>query len=408
MNKINKNMPSKKTIAVFFGGRSPEHDISVITGLQILQAIDSSAYNVFPVYLTIDGTWLIGEALLDRNNYLPDANIRKKLTAVTLDLTHRKQACLLPTVRNIFSKNQSVNFDIALLAFHGLKGEDGQIQGVFETANIPYTGMRTLASSVLMDKAATKNILAGTNIPLLPHRLIEKPKDRLLLNTQELTNITDGLTFPCCVKPCHLGSSIGVAKVMNPEELNAVLPNIFKYDATAIVEPFVENLVEYNIAVRRKANGEVATSAIERPKCTSELLDFKTKYLPGDKTKCGSKTPGAISQGMLSLTREINPTLDSTIANKIQEFACTAFTTINGNGVPRIDFLCNSKTNELWLNEINPCPGSFGYFLWEAAKESLLFTELAEHLIAEATQLHDVSQLPPDPVPAEAMLLKRR
>src|SRR6185312_2355666 len=157
----------KTRIAVFLGGRSPEHDVSVVTGLQALQALDQTRFDAFVVYVTPQGDWLTGPGLDDRRNYLPDAALRGKLSAVTLDLAAGGGGRLAPRKSGLFSRNAAIEFDVALLAFHGLGGEDGQFQGLFEAANIPYTGMRTLASAVLMDKAATKRMLAGSGIPLL-------------------------------------------------------------------------------------------------------------------------------------------------------------------------------------------------------------------------------------------------
>lgn len=400
-------MKKKKNVAVFFGGRSPEHDVSIVTGLQVLQAIDSSLYNPFPVYIAADGSWLIGELLFKRENYIPDVNTLKQLTSVTIDVSVMGKGILYSSKKGIFSQSKQFVFDVAVPAFHGLIGEDGQIQGLFETANIPYAGMRTMASNIFMDKAFTKRILSGLGIPLLPCKVIEKPPEGLLLSPKSLIEETKDLDFPCCLKPCHLGSSIGVAKVNNPEELNAVLPRIFKYDTTAIVEPFVENAVEFNIAVRRN-KGQIVTSAIERPKHSAELLDFKQKYLSGEDNKAGSKTPGEISQGMLSLTRELNPKLDEKFERNIRGWATVAFEALNGSGVPRIDFLYNERTHEIWLNEINPIPGSFGYFLWEAIEQPVLFTELLTDLIEEAFYLHKRAQIPIDPTPEEAMLFRRK
>lgn len=400
------NTSYKKRIAVFFGGISPEHDVSVITGLQALNALDSTKYEAFAVYIDIEGNWWIGEPLKNRNNYLPTATIKKHLTPVTLGLAPSTCGTLYPTKNKLFAKQKPINFDVALLAFHGNIGEDGAIQGLFETANIPYTGMRAAACNILMDKALTKQMLAHSDIPQLPYTIIDKPTEGLLLNDKELTNICKNITFPCCVKPVHLGSSIGVAKATTTEELNAVLPNIFKYDTQAIVEPFVENLVEYNIAIKKTSASETITSAIEQPKCSQDLLDFKQKYTCGSKTKIGTKSNTSISEGMLSLTRELNPKLAKALLTKIQKYSICAFNLVNGTGAPRIDFMMNAKTKKLWLNEINPCPGSFGYFLWEATKDNTLFTELLSQLINEALALKAKKPNFNDPVPKEARLLK--
>lgn len=398
-------MAEKQRIAVIFGGRSPEHDVSVVTGLQVLQAVDSERYDAFPVYVTPQGEWLVGEPLADRANYLPGAEVRERLTSVTPDVTARK-GVLVPREKRLFRQAPPISFDVALLAFHGTTGEDGQIQGLFETAGVPYTGMRTLASAVLMDKAATKRILRSLNIPMLAQVVLPKPPQGLLIGRAALDALVKNAFFPAVVKPNHLGSSIGVAKVANTEELAAVLPQIFRLDNAAVLEPYVPNLVEYNVAVSRFGE-QVRTSAIERPKSTAELLDFKEKYLPrGGKT--GSKTPGQSSQGMLSLTREINPSLPPALEKNIRAWAEAAFLAVGGTGAPRIDFIGDSLSDELWLNEVNPCPGSFGFFLWEAAQPPVLFTDLITNLIQEAIDQHRLNQLPNDPAPEEARLFKRR
>ncbi len=169
----------------------------------------------------------------------------------------------------------------------------------------------------------------------------------------------------------------------------------------------MDNLVEYNVAVRN-GKDEIKTSAVERPKSDRELLDFKAKYLAGGAgSKSGSKQPGAISQGMLSLTRELNPAMPSELEGRIREWSTVCFKSVYGTGAPRIDFLCNSKTGEVWLNEVNPCPGSFGYFLWEASAEPLLFSELLSTLIDEAFAAHRLIQLPPDPTQSDSRLFPR-
>ncbi len=407
---------SKKTIAVFFGGRSPEHDVSIVTALQAMSALDRSLYDVVAVYLATDGRWWTGEKLMERSFYLPGEAELAALQQVTLDMNANGRPALIAAntsllSRAMFSRQAGrIEFDVAVPSFHGLVGEDGQIQGAFEAAGVPYTGMRTLASAVLMDKVATKRMLAGAGIPLLDYREIVRPKEGLLIATAELEAVIGEMAGPWCVKPSHLGSSIGVAKVATVEELAEVLPSIFRYDVSAILEPFVENMVEYNVAVSRMT-GELTTSAIERPKRSDELLNFKEKYLSGGGSKSGSKAdgkvPGQISEGMLSLTRELNPNIAALDA-QIRSWAGTAFEQVGGTGAPRIDFIGNEETGELWLNEVNPCPGSFGYFLWEAAREPMLFSEMLDHLIAEALAQHVRGRLPHDPTPADARLFDRR
>lgn len=398
---------SKTRVAVLFGGRSPEHDVSVVTGLQALNALDGARYEAFPVYIATDGAWFTGDALRQRASYIPDEATRKSLSRVDLDLSAGK-GVLTPRGGGggLFArKPDPIAFDVALLAFHGVNGEDGGLQGVFETANIPYTGMRLLASAVLMDKPVTKALLRGRGVPLLEEAVITRPSTGLVPDRATVEAALGSMRFPVIVKPAHLGSSIGVAKADDVETVRAVLPAVFKFDTKAIIEPFVDNLVEYNVAVAR-IDGAVRTSAIERPKRAAELLDFKTKYLSGGGKKTG-KTPGTGSQGMLSLTRDINPVLTPAMEKTIREAATEAFLAVDGSGTPRVDFLCNEKTGEIWLNEVNPCPGSFAHFLWEAAEKPILFTALLDRLIEEARVLNRAAQLPSDPTPTDARLFKR-
>ncbi len=396
----------KKRIAVFFGGRSPEHDVSVVSGLQVLQAIDQSRYQAFPVYIDPVGKWLTGDILRKRKNYLLDKNSIKQVQQVTLDVTPSGKGVLLPHKSSLFGSGKPIEFDVAIPAFHGLVGEDGGFQGLFETAGIPYTGMRTMATSLLMDKAATKHLLKSLDIPVLPYTILRKPDEGYLIPRDELEALVKDIGFPCIVKPVHLGSSIGVAKADNVEEIAASLPGVFEYDDAAIVEPFVQNLVEYNVATARFSR-ETRTSAIERPKAVDELLDFKQKYLSGGDNKTGTKSPGQTSEGMLSLTRELNPKLDQKTEDNIREWATKMFEAIDGTGAPRIDFIGDSKTGEIWMNEVNPIPGSFGYFLWEAAEDPILFTDFMSALIEEAVTCARGRKLPKDPVPMDARLLRR-
>lgn len=401
----------KQSVAVFFGGRSPEHDVSVVTGLQILQAIDPTRYQAFPVYISPGGEWLVGDILRQRSSYLLTPDLKKQTKTVTLDMTPGQGGRLVAMQSGLLSKPEVIKFDVAIPSFHGLYGEDGNVQGAFEFAGVPYAGMRTMASSILMDKGATKKVLQAIGVPVLDYAILHRPDQGYLIAEADLKAMMGNVGFPCIVKPSHLGSSIGVAKVRNLEELRAALPVIFQYDDAAIIEPFVENLVEYNVAVS-KAFGAVRTSAVERPKATEELLDFKQKYLSGGGSKSGQKTgsknPGTISQGMLSLTRELNPPLDPAMENNIRDWAMRMFGAVEGTGAPRIDFIGNAKTGQLWLNEVNPWPGSIGYFLWEAAAKPVLFTDLLSSLIEEALSEHRKRALPKDPVPADARLFERR
>ncbi len=403
----------KKTVAVIFGGRSPEHDVSVISAQQAMQAFDTSLYNVIPVYIAPDGAWYTGDYLRQRDHLLLDAQGMKEVTEVMLDIKADRGGRLLPKKAGMFGSAKPIHFDVAFPIFHGLYGEDGNIQGLFELANIPYAGMRTKASAILMDKVTTKFILHCMGIPALPYGVIRRPTDgSYQVDDRILEALFEPLGFPCILKPSHLGSSIGVAKVNSMEEVKACLPAVFEFDDAAIVEPFVQNMVEYNVSVGR-VDGVIKTSAIECPKTSEELLDFKTKYIPKGDGEGGLKNGGVKnsplpSEGMLSLTRDINPDIPEEMEHNICEWAKLLFESLDGTGAPRIDYIGDSKTGEIWMNEVNPCPGSLGYFLWEASKANpLLFTEFLTGQIEEALSENAGRVLPIDPVPVDARLLKR-
>lgn len=400
------NKTTRKKVAVLFGGRSPEHDVSIVTGLQALNALDPALYDAFPVYVTVEGQWVCGDRLRDRTFYLPKADGLRECTLVTLPSTFGRQPALLESATSLFRRQRAIEFDVALLAFHGMYGEDGRLQGLLELAGVPYTGMRPLASAVLMDKIATKQMLTQTGIPLLPYWRINKPSVGLLLTPEELSGSFPDVHFPCCIKPVHLGSSIGVARVNNWEEVSEVLPGIFKTDPEAMLEPFVANLAEYNIAVRMQG-AQPVSSAIEQPKHAAELLDFKSKYLAGGNKAQGTKVAGGTSQGMLSLTRILNPRLADEAERNIRAWAIEAFMRVGGTGAPRIDFLCDRQSGQMWLNEVNPCPGSFAYFLWEAAHPPRSFPDLLDALIAEAFDQHRHTNIVGDPTPPDARLFPR-
>ena len=398
-------MTMKKKIAVFFGGRSPEHDVSTYTGLQeVFKAVDQSQYDPFPVYIAPHGGWFIGHELLKKENYIFSHEDEKKLTPVSLDLNAKGFGRLLPQSSKLFRKTKPIEFDIALPAFHGLFGEDGNFQGLMEFANIPYAGMRAKACAVFMDKDSTKKAFEGSGIPILPYATINRPENGFMPDKNVVKDVLKKITLPCIVKPANLGSSIGVGKAETVDEVREILGNLFRYDTKAILEPFVENMIEYNVALRVNEKNEIETSAIERPRTHEELLDFKEKYLSGGGKKNSSKQN---IQGMLAMTRDINPELTPEQENNIRNWSVEIFSRYDPAGAPRIDFIGNQKTGEIWFNELNPIPGSYGYFLWEAAKNPILFVELINGLLSEAEKHHKLKQVPHDPVPEDARLFDR-
>ena len=381
----------RKRIAVIFGGQSVEHDVSILTGLQFLEAMDLDRFEGRPVYVAPDGGWWTGEALLKRSFYpLNEAN-KKRLKVVRLEVGRSAGAALLAAKGGLFGpKEDQIPFDLMVPAIHGSNGEDGTLQGLLAFHGVPFAGCRALASSTTMDKAFTKTVLGALGVPVLPGARIERPQDggaglEPKAIEKQLIEGLDRLEFPLFVKPLRLGSSIGASVAEDMDGLLAALLAVFRIDQAALVEPKVANLREYNVAASR-ATGALRLSAIERPESNADFLDFRDKYLSGGSG--GAKLDEAPSEGMLSQNRILHPeelTTDQSAA--IQDYARLAFETFDLAGSVRIDFLLDAESGKLWFNEINTVPGSFACYLWQAAEPPLSFMELTTALIEEGLRL---------------------
>lgn len=388
----------KNTIAVVFGGESVEHDVSILTGLQFIEALDPDRYIALPIYVAADGSWWTGDALLKRSNYPFEKDGRQNLTSVSLSIGRNNTfgPAFFAEKKSILGspKTKIIPFDLLVPAIHGSGGEDGVLQGLLESAGVPYVGCGVLASAATINKDFTKNTIAAFGIPVLPHIMVHRPVMGEHTNKEtvqdRLGTEMQGHNYPFFVKPRQLGSSVGVEKVDNIDELLAALINAFRLDSAAIIEPFVPNLVEYNVAVT-KAFGELRASAIERPHQENEFLSFADKYMAGGQG--GPKLDKAPSEGMASLRRDINPDdLPREKSANIRSYAAEAFNALELAGSVRIDFLSDAETGEIWLNEINTIPGSFSYFLWQQAEPEVSFTELTTALIEEGLRKFEGQQ----------------
>ena len=277
----------KKNIAILFGGRSVEHEISMITGIQLIEAIDRELYNPIPVYIAHSGKWYTGNQLLDKEFYRGLPNCLEKLDEVTLipnpaagGLTILKSANSSSLSSLLGKKEKVLPVDVYIPAFHGPYGEDGCIQGLFEMADAAYAGSDVLASSVAMDKSVCKSVAAQNDIPVLPYVLISKNEFQASVSeTRSRIMGTKGLEeFPLFIKPVHLGSSIGISKAKNEQELDAGLAQVFLYDDTAIIEPCIVDIMEINISVLDTIQKRIA-SVTEIPVGTEGVLSYEDKYL---------------------------------------------------------------------------------------------------------------------------------
>lgn len=376
---------SRTQVAVLFGGRSAEHEISVITALQAIKAIDSLRYHVIPVYISLSGKWYTGEPLLEKTFYRQLPHALSQLQEVTL-LPDPSIQGLLSLSKKKKSEQAVIPIDVCLLAFHGQYGEDGCVQGLLELADIPYTGCGVLASALAMNKYHSKVFLQAHGIPVLPSIVIKREHAMQDLQAvHQLIHQTPGLEhFPLFIKPCHLGSSIGIGVAEDSVSLNAALVKAFRYDDEVIIEPCVSNLMEINVSV---LEGQPAiASIVEIPLSEGRTLTYEDKYLRGGK-KQGNRTQA----GMASLTRIINPDsnqLNPSIKQQAIDYALKSFTLLNGGGVARFDFIFDKNQQKLYFNEINPIPGSLSFYLWEKSEPRRLYTDVIDHMLQSAQQRH--------------------
>lgn len=362
----------KKTIAVFFGGRSPEHDISIITALSsIIKPLElTKKYNVVPVYITKDGKWFSDDKLKDiklyRGQGIDEFIIRSKPISVVFDggMILRKSGL----------KNKDTRIDIAFPSMHGAYGEDGSLMGLLRLAGIPFVGLDMQASVLAMDKILSKQIALANNITT-PKFVFFSKAEFEADNEAIIKKITDNLKFPQFVKPPHLGSSIGITKVNNNTELINAIELAAYYDDRILVEEGIDNLIEITVPVM--GNETLQTALPERPLLKDDkFFDFDTKYIGAGK-KGGGKKMGA--QGYSELPAKISRDLyEGSI-----DMAKKVYHAIGCEGISRIDILIDANSKIIYFNEINPLPGDLYIHNWRASGVSSIdlvsrLVELAE------------------------------
>ena len=358
-----------KTIAVFFGGRSVEHEVSVITGMQVIENLDKSKFEAVPVYITKDGKFLGGESLSNFKTF-KEGNFDDAYEVYFKAGRGGKLYRQVEEKGGLFSKGGMkeevyADVDMVFVALHGTFGEDGSIQGYFDTMDIPYIGCSTLSAAVGMDKKIMKDVFRAHDIPVMEGKCFYRRQWR-----EEKDNVKKAITelgYPVFVKPVNLGSSIGITKVKEAAELDDAMDLAASYDRKILVEKAAENPREINCAVMGYA-GDVIASALEEPVGWKDLLSFDDKYVGGGKKTGPSKGKNA---------RNCPADVDEDLKKKIEDLAKSAFTAIDACGTARIDFLVTEAGPV--VNEINTLPGSMGFYLWEPV--GIPFAELLNRVI---------------------------
>lgn len=356
----------KKNLAVTFGGRTVEHDISIITANQLMHNADKDKYNIIPIYITREGVWYTGEKLLDMDSFKKFDEKQKGIKRVFLsgssDATLYEHGKKLKPICKI---------DVVIPAMHGLHGEDGTIQGLFELSDIPYSSSGVTGSAVCMDKIVMKSAFIGFGFPVLESVFFER--DDFLEDSEAVcTKVENKLGYPVFVKPANLGSSIGINRADDKDGFLYAMEVAIKYDRRVLVEKAVTDIMEVNCSVLGNTV-DANASVIEQPMVKSDFLNFEEKYLRSNSNK-----------GMKSLDRKIPADISEEMTQHIQQLSIDIFKALDLKGVVRIDFIIDQSNGKLYVNEVNTIPGSFAFYLWEPTGVS--FKQMIDRLVFVAEQ----------------------
>lgn len=361
------------SIGVFFGSRSPEHDVSIITGQLIISGLKKLGYKVVPIYIDRQGRWLIDERL-GNIKFFTDPHAIPQLKDVHkfyLDLEESKEKELFKQ-KGLLAKKISI--DIAFPAFHGQYGEDGTFQGMCEMFDIPYVGCDVTSSAITMDKVITKQLYLAGNIPTVPFLSIfntDFEKDRIKI----LSAIQTKISFPAIIKPARLGSSIGISKAKNLKELEFGIEVAFHYDNKVIVEQCIQDLMDVTCCVI--GNDEPIPSLLQESVFASDFFSYEDKYI-----KDGGSQTGKATQNIVIPAR-----LDKKTTDEIRSTAVKVYKLLGCSGISRVDFLYDKKQKKYYANEVNTLPGTLYHHLWKAS--GVPFEELLKKLIEYALERHE-------------------
>jgi len=368
----------KLNIAVFFGGESVEHEVSVISAHQAMDALDRDKYNVIPVYVAKDRKMYCSDLLLDLANFKDIPALLHKCTQVDL-VQEDNKVVIHPVHTGLFHRKDLFTVDAAIPVMHGTNGEDGTIQGFFEMLKLPYAGCDLIAAAVGQDKVLQKHTLENSGLPVTPWFWVYG--EELETKQDEIIEKVHGIGYPVIIKPACTGSSVGISIAHSDAEYIACFENARQYDAKIITEKVIKPMRELNCSVLGdtfRAEASVLEEVYHA--AGNELLDFKDKYEGGSKGSAkGAKTGSSGSKGMASTTRNVNPDLPEGKTEEIRKLALDTFRVLGSSGVCRIDFMMDADTNKVYVNEINTIPGSLAFYLWTASGVS--FPKLMDRLV---------------------------
>lgn len=362
----------KLNIAVFFGGESVEHEVSIISAHQAIEALDKNKYNVIPIYVSKERKLYVSDLLKDISNYKDLKHLISQCTQVSIT-SEDNRVVIRPVKPSLFGPKELGTIDVAIPVMHGTNGEDGTIQGFFEMLKVPYAGCDLYGAAIGQDKVLQKNVLNDNNLPITNWFWVYGSE--MDTHQSEILDKVHRLIYPVIIKPARTGSSVGISIAHNDEEYLACFDEARQYDEKIITEKVVKPMREINCSVVGDSYSCVA-SILEEVSSVSqdELLSFSDKYLGGSKS---AKSEG--SKGMASTARIVPAPLTDEQTRLIQQLAKETFRVLGTSGVCRIDFLMDADTKKVYVNEINTIPGSLAFYLWKAAGVS--FSELMDKLV---------------------------
>lgn len=359
----------KIKIGVLFGGKSVEHEVSIISGIQALNNIDKEKYDAIPIYITKNNEMYVGDLIGKVENYRNLKDLISKSQRVIM-IPNNGKVDLVKYPYKKFGSNLYDSIDVAFPVVHGTNVEDGTLQGFLKMLNIPFVGCDVTSSALGMDKYSMKTVLKENNIPVLDCIRVNNC-DYIENDKDVIENIMKKFEMPVIIKPVNLGSSVGIKVARDRDELIEAVEYAFEFSEQILIERAITNLKEINCSVLGDVS-ECKASECEEPIGSGEILSYEDKYISGDAKKTGSK-------GMTSLKRKLPADIDAKTKEEIQKYAIETFKALNCNGVVRIDFMIDMDSNEVYVNEINTIPGSLAFYLWEAT--GIKYKELIDKLI---------------------------
>lgn len=388
----------KLNIAIVFGGKSTEHEVSVISALQAIENIDKDKYNIIAIYMDKKGDFYFSKdnLLTDSKNYKNINSLLPKCNNVYF-VKEKNHTYLREVNAGLFGNKLNQIIDVAFPIVHGTNVEDGNLQGYFHTLNLPIVGPDTLSSAVSMDKYVMKEYCKAIGVPVIDALRFDKNDYKEI--DKLIKQVKDEVGFPVIVKPVNLGSSIGIKKATDESDLRDALELAFSFADIILIEKAITNLREINCAVLGD-KFDAECSALEEPFGHDEILSFADKYMGGGGAKGGkvgtkSNVVGTKSHdvgestanpnklgaksGMASLSRKVPADLDEATSNEIKSYAKKIFKYIGCSGVARIDFIIDKDNKKVYANEINSIPGSLSFYLFQPL--GMEYRELLDKLI---------------------------